>query len=139
MYIYLDKNHFQSLVEFPHNFAVFSSTVWAKPLPLWLVHKSNTIKMKPFNNTSIIVTANHFSIWDLFTEAVSRFVWVNRRFNWACRCLLFLCCLPLLFLLWTFILYFLQNIHTLKIFPHITKKELLVSNKKYEYGCLAWK
>ena len=96
-----------SLVKFSHNFAVFSSAIWTEPFSLWLVYKSDTIEVKPLNDTSIIVTSYHFSVGYLFTQAVGRFIRINRRFNRTGRSLFFLCWFSLLFLLWAFVLDFL--------------------------------
>ena len=93
------------LLHLPHDFTRVPSTFRTIPPAFRFSRKSDTVKMKPLDNTSLIVTADHFTVRNLFTETVCRFIGVNWGIYRGLFFLLF--SFSLLFLLWYFVIFIL--------------------------------
>jgi len=59
------------------NIAPVATTFGAVPFALWLDSQVDTRKVKPLDYAVVIIAANHFSVADLLTNAISGFIRVN--------------------------------------------------------------
>ena len=56
---------------------LITSTFGTVPFAFGLMHKLNTIEMEPFDRTSIVVAAYHFSVRHLVAQAIGRLIGVD--------------------------------------------------------------
>lgn len=71
-----------------------SRTLWTVPFPLRCFCQSNTSIVEPLNRAILVITAYHFTIGHLITNAVTWLIWIIGPVNLAIRIRLwYYCCL----------------------------------------------
>lgn len=71
-----------------------SRTLWTVPFPFWCFCQSNTSIMEPLNGAILVITAYHFTIGHLITNAVTWLIWIIGPVNLAIGIRLwYYCCL----------------------------------------------
>lgn len=58
-----------------------ATTLRAIPFSFWFIRELDTREVEPFDLTDIVITSDHFTERNLFTQTIRRLIRINRRFD----------------------------------------------------------